>query len=58
MIAANNTNFVHKLLLIDRQVSGLGKAFANNPSTNIKLSENLISKIIQSDGFLGRLLQR
>ena len=30
-------NFPHKLLLTDRQVSSLLKAFANNLSANIKL---------------------
>ena len=30
-------NFLHKLLLTDRQVSGLRKAFVNNSSANIKL---------------------
>ena len=30
--------------------------FANNPSTDIKLSKTRLSKMIQSGGFLGRLL--
>ena len=30
--------------------------FANNPSTDIKLSKTQLSKMIQSGGFLGRLL--
>ena len=50
------TNFPHKLLLTNRQVANLRKAFANYLSTDIKLSKNEISKIIQSGGFLGRLL--
>ena len=32
-------NFLHELLLTDRQVTNLCKAFANNSSANIKLSK-------------------
>ena len=49
------TNFPHELLLTNRQVANLRKAFANNSSTDIKLSKTQLSKIIQSRGFLGRL---
>ena len=35
----NETNFVHKLLLSNRQVANLGKAFANYLSTGINLSK-------------------
>ena len=56
MIGDNETNFPHKWLLTNRQVSNLCKAFANNSSTKIKLSKTQISKMIQSGGFLGRLL--
>ena len=52
----NETNFPHKLLLTNRQVSSLRKALANLLLTNIKLSKTQLSKIIQSGGFLGRLL--
>ena len=48
------TNFPHKLLLPDRQVSGLGKPFMNNSSANAKLSKTQLSKRLQSGGFLGR----
>ena len=48
--------FLHKLLLTDRQVANLCKAFAKNLLVNIKLSKNQLSKITQSVGFLGRLL--
>ena len=51
MIGDNETNFPHKLLLTNRQVSNLCKAFANHSSTDIKLS-----KMIQTGGFLGWLL--
>ena len=52
----DETNFPHKLLLINRQVENLRKAFANKSSTDIKLSKTQLSKMIQSGGFLGRLL--
>ena len=56
MIGNNKTNFPHQLLLTDRQVSNLRKSFANNSSTNIKLSNTQLSKVIQSGGFLSRFL--
>ena len=56
MIGDDETNFPHKLLLTNRQVSKLCKAFANKLSSDIKLSKTQISKMIQSGGFLGRLL--
>ena len=56
MIGDNETNFPHKLLLSNRQVLNLRKAFTNNSSTDIKLSKSQLSKMIQSGGFLGRLL--
>ena len=36
----DQNNFLHKLLLTNTQVSKLRKAFVNNSSTNIKISEN------------------
>ena len=56
MIDDNGTNFPHNLLLTNRQVSNLRKAFANYLSADIKLSKNQLSKMIQSGGFIGRLL--
>ena len=56
MIGANENNFPHKLLSTNRQVSNLRKAFTNHESTDIKLSKTQLSKMIQSGGFLGRLL--
>ena len=56
MIGDDETNFPHKLLLSNRQVTNLRKAFANNLSTDIKLLKTQISKMIQSGDFLGRLL--
>ena len=52
----DETNFPHKLLLTNRQVANLRKAFANHLSTDIKLSKTQLSKMIQSGEFLGRLL--
>ena len=34
----DNTNFAHKLLLTDRQVANIRKAFANNLSTDVKFN--------------------
>ena len=52
IIGDNETNFPHKLLLTNREVSNLRKAFANHSSSNIKLSKAQLSKMIQSEGFL------
>ena len=41
----NETNFSHKLLLTNRQVANLHKAFANHTSTDIKLSKAQLNKI-------------
>ena len=53
---SDDINFPHKLLLTNRQVANLRKAFAKNPSANIRLSETQLSKIVQSGGFLGKPL--
>ena len=42
--SVDNTNFSRKLLLTNRQVSSLRKAFTINISTDIKLSKNSIIK--------------
>ena len=49
-------NLPHELLLTTRQKTKIRNAFNNNTSTDIKLSKAQINKIIQSGGFLGRLL--
>ena len=49
-------NFPHEFLLTNRQVSSICKAFANNSSVAIKFSKAQLSKMIQSGGFLGKLL--
>ena len=56
MIGDNETRFPHRLLLTNRQVASLRKAFANYLSADMKLSKTQLYKIIQSGGFLGRLL--
>ena len=56
MIGDDETNFTYKLLLANRQVANLRKYFADKSSIDIKLSKNQISKMIQSVGFLSRLL--
>ena len=58
MIGDSNdkTNFPHELLLTDRQVSSTRKAFSNNSSVDIKFSKTQLSKMIQSGGFLDKLL--
>ena len=56
MIGDTETNFPHKLLLTNRQVPNLCKAFSNHSSTDIKLSKSQWSKMMQWGGFLGRLL--
>ena len=52
----DNTNFPDQLLLTNRQVANICKAFANHSSIDIKLSKTQLSKMIQSGGFLGNLL--
>ena len=56
MVGDDETNFPHELLLTNRHVANLRKAFANYLSTDIKLSKTQIFKMIQSGGLLGRLL--
>ena len=53
MIGDSNdeTDFPHELLLTDRQVFSVRKAFANNSSADIKFSKTQLSKMIQSGGF-------
>ena len=52
----DKTNFPHEYLLTNRQVANIRKAFANHSSIDIKLSKIQLSKMIQSGGFLGKLL--
>ena len=52
MIGDNEINFPHKLLLANRQVSNLHKAFANHSSADIKLSKTQLSKWYNQEDFL------
>ena len=58
MIGNSNdeTSFPHKLLLTDRQVLSICKSFGDNSSADIKFSKTQLSKMIQSGGFIGKLL--
>ena len=52
----DENDFPINVLLTNRQVANLRKAFANNSATNIKLSKTQLSKMIQSGGFLVNFL--
>ena len=52
----NGDNLPHELLLTTRQKTIRNAFNNNNTSTDIKFSKAQINKIIQSGGFLGRLL--
>ena len=54
MLSADN--LLHEVLLATRQTTKLRNAIENNMSIDTKLSKAHISKIIQSGGFLGKLL--
>ena len=56
MVGVDETNFPHKLLLTNRQVENLCQAFAAKSWTDINLSKTQLSRMVQSGGFLGRLL--
>ena len=52
----NGNGFPHELLLTATQKTKLRNGFNNNIWIDVKLSTAQTSKIIQSGGFLGRLL--
>ena len=54
----NGNDLPHELLLTTRQKTKLRNAFNNNMWTDLKLSRAQISKMIQSGGFLGTLLNK
>ena len=54
----NKDEVPHELLLTTRQNTKLRNALNNNSATDIKLSKVQIKKIIQSGGFLGKLLSK
>ena len=54
----NKDEHPHELLLTTRQNAKLRNAINNNLTTDIKLSKAQIKKLIQSGGFLGKLLSK
>ena len=52
MVGDNENNFPQKLLLTNRQVANIRKAFANHSSSDIKLSKTQLSKIYNQEDFL------
>ena len=58
MISDSNdkTSFLHELLLTERQVSSIRKAFANNSTANITFLKTKLSKMKESGRFLGKLI--
>ena len=54
----NKDELPHELFLTTRQSSKLRNAINNNMSTDIKLSKAQLKKLIQSGGFLGKLLSK
>ena len=54
----NKDEHPHELLLTTRQNTKLRNSLNNNSATDIKLSKAQIKKIIQSEGFLGKLLSK
>ena len=54
----NKDETPHELLLTTRQNTKLTNALNNNSATDIKLSKAQIKKLIQSGGFLGKLLSK
>ena len=57
MVESNDkANFPHELLLTNRQIFSIFKAFSNNSSADIKFWKTQLSKMIQSGGFLGKFL--
>lgn len=64
MFGTSESDFPHKFSLSDRQVSSLPKAYVNYSATrdvpaeaNTKSPKIFLSKMIQSDGFLGPLIK-
>ena len=58
MIGDSNdeSSFPHKLLLTNRKILNICKAFANTISADIKFPKTQLSNIVQLGGFLRRLL--
>ena len=54
----NKDELPHELLLTTRQSTKLRNAINDNLATDVKLSKAQIKKLIQSGGFLGKLLSK
>ena len=54
----NKDELPHELLLTTRQSTKLRNAINNNLATDVKFSKAQIKKMIQSGGFLGKLLSK
>ena len=54
----NKEDLLHELLLTTRQSTKLRNAINRNSAIDIKLSKAQIKKLIQSGGFLGKLLSK
>ena len=54
----NKEDLLQELLLTTRQSTKLRNAINNNLATDVKLSKAQIKKLIQSGGFLGKLLSK
>ena len=51
------TNFSHKLLLTDREVSRICESLVNNSSVNINLYETQLSKVVLLKDFFGKSIE-
>ena len=56
LVMNEETNFPHKLLLTDGQISALCKAFASNSPANINLSKTQLSKMCNQEDFMADFL--
>ena len=54
----NKEDLPHELLLTTRQSTKLRNAINNNMTTDLKFSTAQIKKLIQSGGFLGKLMSK
>ena len=54
----SKNNLPHEFLLTARKTTKLINAIENNMSTDIKLTKTQLSKLIQSERFLGSLLSK
>ena len=46
----DDTNLLHRLLLTNKHVSKIRKAFANGSSVNVKFPKTQLSKMVNSEG--------